>query len=48
MAVLRLLNSPTQMKVIRNNAYGWAKIHSMDWTVDKIKATYLKKIKNQE
>ena len=38
--VLKLLSNPQQVRAIRSNAQAWSKVHSIHWTVGKIKEIY--------
>lgn len=38
---LKLISEPARMEEIRRRAHKWSTAHSMTWTVEKIKASYL-------
>jgi glycosyltransferase involved in cell wall biosynthesis len=38
--IIRLLNEPTRIVEVRNNAKRWATGHSIDWTISKLKELY--------
>lgn len=38
--VLKLLSNPQEMRTIRSNAQAWSKVHTIHWTVEKLKELY--------